>query len=302
MNPDKLEQLAADWGTDLRDAGSAPNTVRTYVSSVRALAAWQRKNGREGLDPEGVRGFSASILDSGGSRNTANIRVRSIRAFSAWLLKTRAVTADEVAGLKAPRPGRKPVSSPADDATAALISACAANGTVIGCRDEAVVRFMRDTGARADELLQMNLPGDLLLDTRRARLLTTKRDKPRLVPYDDGTSQALQRYLQMRRGRDIPDEGPLWLSMRGTRLSYSGLYAALMRRSSAAGLSDEIRPHQLRRAMVRGWLRAGGSEGSLMKLCGWESRAMIDVYAGEVAAEIAIEEHQRLFGQASGGC
>jgi hypothetical protein len=41
------------------------------------------------------------------------------------------------------------------------------------------------------------------------------------------------------------------------------------------------------------WLKAGGSEGDLMRLNGWKSRAMVDRYADDVANQRALEAKRR---------
>ena len=40
-------------------------------------------------------------------------------------------------------------------------------------------------------------------------------------------------------------------------------------------------------------LKAGGSEGDLMRLNGWKSRAMVDRYADDVANQRALEAKRR---------
>ena len=41
------------------------------------------------------------------------------------------------------------------------------------------------------------------------------------------------------------------------------------------------------------WLKSGGSEGDLMRLNGWKSRAMVDRYADDVANQRALEAKRR---------
>src|SRR5439155_27112364 len=57
-----------------------------------------------------------------------------------------------------------------------------------------------------------------------------------------------------------------------------------------AGLAGRV-PHDLRRSAARDLRRAGVSEGEIMKLCGWKTRAMFDRYniidEADLAAAVA---------------
>jgi integrase len=54
--------------------------------------------------------------------------------------------------------------------------------------------------------------------------------------------------------------------------------------------------HALRRSFAVAWLRRGGTESSLERLCGWTSGAMINRYIAAEADVLAREEYVRLLG------
>ncbi len=287
-----MEALLGSWEIALRDQGASKNTVRAYGDSVRALIRWQQENGRRGLDRVAVAGFLSAIQENG-SAATANLRARSVRMFSAWAASEGEIPSHDLAGLKPPKPGKPVVPKLSDDQLRALIAACAADKSLYGRRDEAMVRLASESTSRADELLSMDLPGDIDLKRGIAVIRRGKGAKGRIVPFGPHTARAIDRYLRMRTRAGLPATGPLWLSQRKTRLSYPGLYASLGKRARAAGIPD-FHPHRLRHTAASRWLRAGGSEGGLMAVAGWSSREMLDRYVADTAAERAAEESRRL--------
>ncbi|SRR6266566_582956 len=60
-------------------------------------------------------------------------------------------------------------------------------------------------------------------------------------------------------------------------ISYDSLEHAWGRARSRTKLTDRL-THDLRRTAARDFRRAGVSEGEIMKLCGWKTRAMFDRY------------------------
>lgn len=291
MTPDELDKHAATWAAALRDQGRSPNTVRVYTDSVHQLTAWQRACGKNGLSLDGVRGFIGDILDDGGARSTARIRAKAVKQFSQWLASEGIIGCDELAGLKAPAPGQVLVPKLSEQELAALISACAMERTVISRRDEAIIRLGADAPTRAEELLAMDLPGDLDLSSCRAIIRKGKGCKQRIVPYSDETALAISMYL---RARGFTASGPLWQSRDGGRLSYKALYATLCHRAEVAGIQG-FYPHRLRHTAAVRWLLRGGSEGNLLLVGGWERREMIDHYVRDARAEMALEEGRRIF-------
>ncbi len=65
----------------------------------------------------------------------------------------------------------------------------------------------------------------------------------------------------------------------------------LVRRAEQAGYTG-VTPHQFRHTFSD-CLESGGSEGDLMRLNGWKTRAMIDRYTDDLAEERALQAKKR---------
>lgn len=296
MDTLNLDELAGKFEVALRDSGMAANTVRSYTGSVRALQKWQHENGKNGLGLDDVRGFIGSVLD-GGSRATAVTRVRGLRAFGAWAARDGHTGSNELTALKTPKKGQRHMRILEDEEVERLFSACRAPGGFTGCRDEALALFYAYTGARASEALDLDLPGDLIMTPGKEAVIfrAPKGNKARKVPLVGPARDAMARYLAARQAQGCKHEGPLWVSDRRGKLSYSAASTLIDRRAQAAGI-DDFHLHMLRNWFAVTWLMRAGSESGLRHIAGWVSNEMLQLYVKAAAGKLADAEARRLFG------
>jgi site-specific recombinase XerD len=232
-------------------------------------------------------------MDQGQTPKTVTARLLAVRRFSAWLTEEGELSSDPLLGLKQPKLDRKVVDALTDDQLQALIKACQGGKGFTDRRDEAIVRLMAETGVRANELIGLTV-ADVDLNRGLAVIQRGKGGKGRVVPFGPQTTQALDRYMRARRTHRLADGGKLFLGANDWRpFAYAGLRHALVRRANRAGIKD-FHPHKMRHTYATRWLRNGGSEGGLMAVAGWSSRAMMDRYTAASASERAADEARRL--------
>ncbi|TMR41522.1 tyrosine-type recombinase/integrase [Actinomadura geliboluensis] len=292
MTRDDVLALLDSWLLHLRAERKSDRTVRTYSDGVRAFVRWSdRADVPPELDRPTVNAFTASLIEDGAEAATVKSRQAAVRRFSAWLADEDEIDADHLAGLKPPKLDVKVIPELTEDQLKALLKACQGKD-MRDRRDEALVRLMVETAARAGEVVDMELP-DLDLRAGTAVVRRGKGGKGRRVPFGVQTGRALDRYLRARRTHRLAGTPRLWLGDRGKGLGYDGLYRALKGRAEAAGI-EGFHPHILRHTAAGRWLEAGGSEGGLMAVAGWSSREMIDRYTRATTEKRAAEEARRL--------
>lgn len=293
MDADDIAGLLDSWILNLRAERKSQQTVKTYGDGVRRYIAWCTENDiAPDLSRASVIAFIAGILDAGAEAATARSRQLACRRFSAWLEAEREIKTDELASLKPPKLDSKIVPELSEDQLKALIAACK-GPDMWHRRDEAIVRVMIETGARAGEVVVMELD-DIDLKAGTAIIRRGKGGKGRGVPLGPQTCRAIDRYLRARKGHRLAGTAALWLGDRGKGFGYYGLYSALMLRAQQAGLPAEFTPHWLRHTAAGRWLARGGSEGGLMAVAGWSRRDMIDRYTKASSERRAADEARRL--------
>jgi site-specific recombinase XerD len=290
--PPNLAELVPSWEIALAAERKSPKTIRVYGTGVRAFLRWCADTGTDPiLTRASVAAFTVSLLEAGAEAHTARTRQQALRRFASWLLTEGELDDDPLLGMKPPQLDVK-VAEPLDaDELKRLIKACAGT-TLRDRRDEAIVRLMAETGARAGEVVAMTVDD---IDVRRgiAVIRRGKGGRGRVIPFGPQTGVTIDRYLRARRTHRLADTPALWLGNRGSTFSYAALQKSLGYRARVAGI-DRFHPHLLRHTAATRWLAAGGSEGGLMAVAGWRSREMLDRYVAATASERAAAEARGL--------
>lgn len=298
ISADDCTQLATSWQLSLRAERKSPQTLKTYGDAVRFYLAWCIANGVDPLTRSTLTTWTAHLLDAGAAPSTARSRQLGVRRFTSWLAEEGEIDADPFVGVKSPKLDERVIEPLTDDEIRAMLKACvppkgaAAAQMLWHRRDEALIRFMFETGTRAGEVVALAVE-DVDLATGVATVRRGKGGKGRTVPFGPQTSLAIDRYVRLRRGHRLADTPDLWLGDRGKRFSYDALHKSLKLRAEEAGVSG-FHPHKLRHTAAHRWLAAGGSESGLMAVAGWTRPDMLMRYTKAQAAARAADEARTL--------
>ena len=288
-----LRALLDSFQLHLRGERKSPQTVKTYGDGVRAFLAWCESNQEHAPDltPANVNTWIASLLDAGAEAATARSRQLAVRRFSAWLAEDGEIDADLLTRMSPPKLDAKAIHPLTDDQLVALLAACK-GPDLRDKRDEAIVRLMTETGARAGEILALQVT-DVDVAAGTAVISLGKGGKARRVPFGPRTGAALDRYIRARRRHRLASTPVLWLGQGGKEFGYHALRDTLRYRADRAGIGA-LNPHLLRHTAAHRWLAAGGSEGGLMAVAGWTRPDMLLRYTKARAEQRAADEARKL--------
>lgn len=181
--------------------------------------------------------------------------------------------------VKAPKLSVEPIEPVALQDVGTLLTTC--DPSFSGARDKAMILGLLDTGARAQEFLNLNLE-DIELATGAVLIRLGKGRKPRMVFLGRKTLRAMRAYFRQRH-----DNNPaLWVSIHGNRMSYAALRCMLRKRAQLAGIKDIPTPHDFRRAFALVMLRSGVDIFALQKLMGHSYLQVLQRYLAQTDQDI----------------
>jgi site-specific recombinase XerD len=303
---DDLQTLLPDWRIHLKARNLSPGTVNTYLRDGEQLADFLVRSGMPtavgDIHREHIEMYLVDLSERTARRVDpatgeparvspayVNKQFRSLQQLFKWLHEDGEITADPMANMKRPQVPETPVPVIPDAHIDALFATCKGN-TFENRRDTAVFSVLIDCGVRADELAGI-LVDEVNFDEHTIGVIGKGR-RPRKVPFDAKSADALRRYLRVRRAHKQTASPRLWLGAKGP-MTANGIQQMIDRRCQDAGI-PHINLHRFRHTFSHRWLAAGGSEQGLMMLAGWKSREMLGRYGKSAAVERAIAEHQRL--------
>ena len=268
----------------------APSTIDYYRVKLGYFIAWAESHGVElmgEVTPRLVRAYLAHLSETGHNAGGVHNVARALRAWMNFLVLDGILEASPFQRVRMPKaPEPSPVNFTPEEVRAMLKE-------TLHLRDEALILFLLDTGARVGELVALNV-ADVDMATGAVRIAHGKGDKARTVFLGYRSRRVLRRYLREREDEVTPNS-PLFTSLRspreGRRMTTQAVRLLMSRLCRRAGIPVRG-PHALRRTFALWALRSGMDVYTLAKLMGHSDISTLRHYLRFIEDDLR-EAHRR---------
>ena len=216
------------------------------------------------ITPTRLDQYAKARLTEGAARQTVNNELATLRRGFKLAIEKGLLSVMPIIKLPKVQNARKGFFEDGDFAAVLL---------GLPTHEQPVIRFLRLAGWRVEEPLgltwdQVDRDGEVI----RLYADETKGKAGRVFPY--GQFPDLKALLDAQWQHQ---DGSFVFQNDGQRIAYTTLHKHWKTACKRAGVAGRL-IHDLRRTAARAMRRAGLSEGEIMKLCGWRTRAMFDRY------------------------
>lgn len=255
-----------------RQCNASPNTIWAYRDSLKQLLCFVAKAKKcsvadlclRDLEHQRILAFLESVeTNKGNSISTRNHRLAAIRSFFRYVAQMSPESVDQATQILT-IPTKKTVSRSVDYLTKdelTLILRKVPIETESGRRDDAILRFLHNTGARVQEVVELKA-SDLRLDSAPAVKIIGKGRKERFCPLWRDTAKRLRRYLGERHVELNSDEF-VFTNSRGHKLTRFGVtyiiekYVQMAAKEEPSLGRKNIHPHTFRHTTALHLLQSG---------------------------------------------
>ncbi|MFY9328519.1 MAG: tyrosine-type recombinase/integrase [Georgfuchsia sp.] len=282
----------------------SPNTIKAYRDVFTLLLRFSRDVRGVAIERLSIAQIDASFVeafldhlskDRHCSIRTQNQRLATLHAFFRYVQSEspdHLLQCQKILGIPLRRHAQLSVGYLSKEQLAQVL-AHPDMTTRSGRRDAVLLSVLYDTGARVQELIDLNADDVRLASPAQVRLFGKGR-KMRVVPLMDATAQILRDHLR-ENGLDRPECGsqPLFQNRQGGRLSRSGIRYLLHRhvqavQSDLPGFTQMVSPHSLRHTKGMHLLQSGVSLEIIRDFLGH-----VDVKTTQIYARANLEMKRR---------
>ena len=227
------------------------------------------------VDSKVARNYLSSRRKEGDKATTIARKLSTLRKFFFWLKKEGIIITNPFAALKPPKKEKR-LPKVLDVDLANYFLSLDANKDIL-VRDKAMFELLYSSGLRISELVSLD-EDDLNIREGEVRV-EGKGRKERVVPCGRLAIKAIKLWLTLRESKfKLSGRGPLFLSMRGTRISVRAVQVRMKIWSHLLKMDIALNPHIMRHSFATHILESSGNLRAVQELLGHSNLATTQIY------------------------
>lgn len=264
--------------------GLKKTTLRWYGSLLKTFLNHVGERPVESFTVNDLRAYMVHLRQQQYSDDSLHDHGRALKRFWNWYSNEYQVE-NPMRNIKYPKqPKPKVPKAVTSSDVIKLLGAC--GNSPLGKRDKALVSFLMDSGARADETVSIR-NDEIDLERGRAYVVG-KGSKRRVVFFTDITALLIREWTQERN----LESDYLFHADNGEPLKPNGLGQMLRRLKRKARVTGRVNPHAFRHGFAREFILNGGSLATLSRILGHESQELTTAYYAIFEADELASAHR----------
>jgi integrase/recombinase XerC len=273
------------------ERNASPHTCRSYLTDLKEFVNFLKDTGlhlssdgkveMEKVDRLTIRRY-LSFVHRKNRKSSIARKISTLRSFFKFLVREHMVSSNPAKAVSTPKvekllPGALTVDEAFRlmDLPGLLIRETSSDRSrKKSFRDRAILELLYSSGIRVGELVALNI-NQLNLDLGIVKVMGKGR-KERIVPVGSKAIEAVRAYLEERRSPD--EEVPLFLNLRGGRLTARSVDRLIKNYTRQAGIFRKVSPHSLRHTFATHLLDAGADIREIQEMLGHASLSTTQRY------------------------
>jgi integrase/recombinase XerC len=266
MDKNALKAVAKEFYRYLDvEKGVSYNTKRAYKGDIEDFIEFVEKSPYDIVDHHAIRAYIVNIYKTL-KKSSLSRKVSSIKVFFKFMKKKGFIDENTALVIKNPKVEKHLPKFYTIDEMFHFLDYLPKDGW-LNIRNRAIFELMYSAGIRAQEALNVNVD-ELHLEGMWVKV-RGKGGKERVLPFGEKAKKALEEYLSFIKGAGrYSAVSPLFINLRGGRLSYRGLLKIMKKHQIKAHLFKNLALHGIRHSFATHMLDSGADLRSIQELLG----------------------------------
>jgi integrase/recombinase XerD len=252
--------------------GDSPETIASYSDCIRLLINYSCERLNLKIDKLAIDMISDQIIldfldyleqERNNTPTTRNQRLAAIKTFFRFAASQEPkliAVCERVCNISKKKTAHKVIESLENNEVKAIMDQPDTN-ELNGLRDKALLTLLYNTGARVQEVIDLNI-SDLNMENPKQVILTGKGRKQRIIPLYTETVEVINDYLDCRKNANLQNDD-LFLNAKGERITRFGIaylireYVAKAAKKCPSLANKNVTPHTFRHTTALHLIQAG---------------------------------------------